>query len=105
MNETFISFSMLIGSIRWVSGVPAGGVLSDVKVGHLLGVTHNEILAYLHLFSHQGLEDLIGLIRIRDIDLAEDPVLRVHGRVPELVGVHLTKTLVPLDRNALVAKF
>src|SRR5208283_6236297 len=96
MNEVFISCSMLIGSVRWVSGPPAGGT-SDVKVRHLLCMAHDEILPYLHILAHQGLEHLVRFVRVLDRDLEEDPVLGVHGRVPELLGVHLAKTLVPLD--------
>src|SRR4030043_2152649 len=103
MYEVFISCSMLMGTIRWVRGPPAGGASSDVKVGHLPGMTDNEILPYFHIFSPQRLEDLVGFHGILDIDLLEDPVLGIHGGVPELVCIHLTKTLVPLDGDSFLA--
>jgi len=79
----------------------AGKGASDVKVCHLLRMADDEVFPDLNVFSHQCLEDLIGFHRILDIYLPEDPVLGIHGGFPELVGVHLTQTLVALDRNAL----
>ena len=62
----------------------------------------DEILPGFNILAHQGLEDLICLHGVLDRDLLEDPLLRVHGRIPELLGVHLPKTLVPLDRDPLL---
>ena len=43
------------------------------------------------------IEHLIGLDRIFDTHLQHRPALRIHRRLPELFGIHLSKTFVPLD--------
>ena len=55
----------------------------------------------LDVLAHQDREDLVGLGRVLDRDLEQDPAGRVHRGVPQLVGIHLTEALVALDRVLL----
>src|SRR3990170_4762034 len=57
--------------------------------------------ARLDLVSHEDGEYLIGLDHVLDRDLEEGPLLRAHGRLPELVRVHFTQAFIPLDRKPL----
>src|SRR5450759_826150 len=70
---------------------------SDVKVAHLAGLGLDEVLAGLHPLAHQHREDLVRDGRVLDLHFEQRPGLRVHRRVPELVGVHLAQTLEALD--------
>src|SRR5438132_14322057 len=69
----------------------------DVQVAHGLGVRLDESLAGIDVVAHQNVEDLVGLDRIFDLDAEQHAVLRVHGGLPELLGIHLTETLVASD--------
>src|SRR3989475_10495617 len=69
----------------------------DVQVAHGLGVRLDETLAWIHFGAHQDVENLVRLDHILDLDPQQHSVLRIHGRVPELLGVHLTETLVASD--------
>ena len=69
----------------------------DVQVAHGLGVRLDESLAGIDVGAHQHVEDLVRLDRIFDLDAEQHPVLWVHGRFPQLVGVHLTETFVAGD--------
>src|ERR1700687_867373 len=72
---------------------PAEGRL-DVQVAHGLGVRLDEAFAWIHFGAHQDVEDLVGLDRVFDLDPQQHAVLRIHGGLPELLGIHLTETLV-----------
>src|SRR5438477_4066927 len=69
----------------------------DVQVAHGFGVRLDEAFARIHLGAHQDVEDLVGLDGILDLDSEEHAVLRVHGGLPELLGIHLAETLVARD--------
>src|SRR5256885_2401051 len=69
----------------------------DVQVAHGLGVRLDESLAGIDVGAHQDIEDLVRFDRIFDLDAEQHPVLWVHGRFPQLVGVHFTETLVAGD--------
>ena len=47
--------------------------------------------------AHQNVELPVSRNVVIDIDLDQSPGLRIHGRIPELVSVHFTQTLVSLD--------
>jgi hypothetical protein len=64
----------------------------------VLGPLDEELLARRHVRAHQQVEHLRRLLRVLDPHPAQRPVLRVHGGVRELVGVHLPESLVALDR-------
>src|SRR5439155_7152508 len=67
------------------------GTISDVEVAHALGVGLDELLARFHIRAHQLLEDVVDLGGVLDVYAQERAGVRVHGRVPELVCVHLTE--------------
>lgn len=62
----------------------------------------DELSAWLHIITHQHGEDLISLGSVLDRHLFEQTGLRIHGRLPQLVGVHLTQTFVALCMQGLV---
>ena len=75
----------------------------DVGVG---GILLDELATGLYVVAHQHGEDLVGLGGVLDGDLLQQTVLGIHGGLPELLGVHLTKTFVALcvqGRSVLVA--
>src|SRR3989304_10600767 len=53
--------------------------------------------ARLHLLTHQYSENLIGEDGVIHVYLKERALLRIHRRLPELIGVHLSQTLKALD--------
>src|SRR5258708_39655473 len=66
---------------------------SDVEEPDVLGVTGDERATCLHVLAHQHGEQLVGLGRVVERDLAQDPLGGVHGGLPQLVGVHLAEAL------------
>ncbi len=50
--------------------------------------------ARFHLVAHQDGKGFIGLFGILNGDLNDDAVIGVHGGLPQLFGVHLTKALI-----------
>src|SRR5262245_44123216 len=74
-----------------------GGARSHVQVGDFERVLLDELPARLDLVAHQDGEDRVRRDRVLDAHLEELAGLRVHGRLPELLGVHLPKALVALD--------
>src|SRR5204862_4185120 len=78
------------------------GRRSHVQVAHELRVLFDESAPRLHLIPHQRLEQLRGLHRVFHRDLEERALRRVHGGVPELIGVHLAESLVALDHDVAV---
>src|SRR5438876_974139 len=69
----------------------------NVQVAHGLGVRLDESFAGIDVGTHQDVEDLVRLDRVFDLDAEQHPVLWVHGRFPQLVGVHLAETFVAGD--------
>ncbi len=47
--------------------------------------------------AHKHIEDFVGFSRVVDGNLLENAARRIHGRLPELFGVHFTETFVTLD--------
>src|SRR5688572_4416613 len=72
----------------------------DVEVSYVFGVLLDKLAARLHVVAHQRLEQLVRFCVILHVDLQDRAALRVHRRLPELVGVHLSQTLVALDVDA-----
>ena len=58
----------------------------------------DELLARRHVVAHQQIEHLLGRLQVGEVDPAQGAVPRIHRRLRQLVGVHLTETLVALDR-------
>src|SRR5512136_388702 len=72
---------------------------SDVEVPDVERVFLDELAPRLDLVTHQGREHQVGLGVVLGANLQQRPGLRLHRRGPELVGVHLAKALVPVDRD------
>src|SRR6266550_1832059 len=83
------SSAIFMGTLDW-------GRL-DVQVAHGLCVRLDEALARIDVVAHQDVEDFVRLDRIFDLDPQQHSILWVHRRVPELLRVHLTETLVAGD--------
>ena len=64
----------------------------------------DELAAWLHIIAHEHREYLVSLGCILDSNLLEQTCLRVHGCLPKLLWVHLTKTFIALcvDRLAVL---
>src|SRR5260370_35138032 len=62
------------------------------------GTRGDELTARADLASHEQIEDPGRVFGVLDADATQNPVLGVHGGLGQLVGVHLTEALVPLDR-------
>src|SRR3954463_3587363 len=67
------------------------GCSSDVEEANVLGVSLDEGAALLDVFAHQDGEDLVRVRGVVERHLGQDAVVGVHGRLPELVGVHLSE--------------
>src|ERR1700694_4953529 len=65
----------------------------NVEVADALGVRLDELLARFHVRSHQLLERVVDRGCILDLDLEQHAALRVHGRLPQLLSIHLAETL------------
>src|SRR5271167_2319422 len=66
---------------------------SDVQEPDVLGVAGDERAACLDVLAHQHAEQLVGLGRVVQGDLPEDPGRWVHGGFPQLIRVHLAEAL------------
>src|SRR6185436_18608876 len=111
MYERFISSSMLIGMrlpvgvVMYLSGGPDASQARGlhVEVSHVEGVVFDELATRLDLITHKGGEHLVSLGVVLGADLQQGTVLRIHRRRPQRVRVHLAKTLVAIDGDALAA--
>ena len=74
---------------------------SDVQEADVGGVALDEGAPLLDVVTHEDREGLVGVGRLIERDLLEDPGRGVHGRLPQLVVVHLAQTLVALDPAVL----
>src|SRR5688500_2590287 len=97
---------MTTGSTRSIA-VATSGQTTCWAVLHVkerfLGVLLDEVPAGLDVLAHEDGEHAVGLDGILQLDSLEDPALRVHGRLPQLLGFHLRKSLEPLDVHLLLA--
>src|SRR5579871_5216842 len=66
---------------------------SDVQEPDVLGVAGDERAARLDVLAHQHAEQLVGLGRVVERDLEQEPLRRVHRGLPQLLGVHLAQAL------------
>src|SRR5580704_10492138 len=74
---------------------------SDVEIRHRQRILLDELTPRLDLIAHQRGEDLIRRYRVLDAHLQQPPRLRIDRGLPELLGIHLTQSLVALYRLAL----
>src|SRR5919112_4761202 len=63
----------------------------DVEEPDVLRVALDERPALLDVLAHQHGEHLVGLRRVLEGDLQQEPVVGVHRGLPQLVGVHLAE--------------
>src|SRR5258708_37322843 len=73
----------------------------DVEVLDVLGVRLNELLARLHVGTHQLFKRVVDSGDVINCHLKEDTALGVHGRFPQLFGVHLAETFHPRSLSPL----
>src|SRR2546425_1644082 len=90
------------GRDSWAS---SGMVLLDVQVHDFLRVLLDVLPAGLDGLPHEDREQGIGGRGVLDRDLLQQAARRIHRRLPELVGVHLSKAFVPLVHDPFVAEF
>ena len=65
-------------------------------------VALDEFAAGANVLTHEHGEDAVSLGGVLDVDLLEQTVLRIHGCLPELLGIHLTQTFVALCDDVLL---
>src|SRR4051794_9496444 len=63
----------------------------DVEETDVPGVADDEAAARLHVLAHQYREQLVCRRRVVERDEAQDAVRGIHGRLPQLLGVHLAE--------------
>src|SRR3954469_2228262 len=98
---------MSTGSMRSPSGGKVSVILFqpyewlklalNIKEAHVFGVAGDEAAPRLDVLAHQNREQLIRRGSIIQSDLTQDSHRRIHRGLPQLLGVHLAETLVPLD--------
>ena len=76
-----VAFHVLGRPVYWYGIIIASGLL----------------LSGLHLLPHEDGEDLVSGHGVVQSDAAQRALLRVHGGLPQLVGVHLAQTLKAAD--------
>src|SRR4029079_7842099 len=76
----------------------------DIEKTHVLSVLLDDLAPRLDLIPHQHGEDAVGHRGVLHLDTHEHAAGGVHGRVPELGGVHLAETLEARDLNALLGE-
>ena len=57
----------------------------------------NKLFARGDFVAHEHCKDLIGSLRVLNTDEFHASVHRIHRGLPELLGIHFSQTLVPLD--------
>src|SRR5271166_4184330 len=90
-SVTSVTFSQSFNST--VETAAGHAALSDVQEPDVLRVTGDERAARLDVLAHQHAEQLVGLGRVVQRDLEQDPLRRVHRGGPQFLGVHLAQTL------------
>ena len=64
------------------------------------GILLDELAARFYVVTHEHREDLVGFGCILYCHLLQEAALRIHCRLPQLLGVHLTKSFVALGMDA-----
>src|ERR1700757_747603 len=109
---------MSTGSMRSPASSPGGSVVSviyssfakglrrsdpsDVQEANVLGIAGDKASACIDVLAHQDGEQLVGGRRVVQGDLTQHPHGGVHRGLPQLLGVHLTQTLIALDAVFLI---
>ena len=66
-------------------------------------VLFDEFAAALDVFAHQRGENLFALDGVFKAYLEQRALLGVHGRLGELLGIHLAQAFITLDGRVLLA--
>src|SRR6476620_7691986 len=121
MYERFISSSMLTGIFKAANSIK-GGLLTtdyrlrtepratrlqsvvcrprsvlDVKILDVQRIAFDELPARLDLIAHQRGEHQVRFRVVFGLHLQQRPLLRLHRRRPELIGVTIAEDLVTVD--------
>src|ERR1044071_9255786 len=73
----------------------------DVEVADVERVFFDELAARLDEVAHQLGEDAVGGLHLLDLHLEQVALGGIHCRLPQLLGVHLSQSLVALDLQSL----
>src|SRR2546426_6666454 len=106
MKEDCISSSMTTCSTRSTDSANVDCLPRTTRLRvdeRFLRVLLDELPARLHVLAHEDAEHAVGLCGVLQRDLLQHPGLRVHRRIPELLGIHLAEPLESLDLELLVA--
>ena len=79
-----------------------GGFL-HVEFFDVAGVSGYELLAGLHVITHEGADGVVCLEGIGDVYPEHGALFRVHGGFPELFRVHFAQPLVALHMHIALA--
>src|SRR6266516_650338 len=104
MYERSISCSIGWRVTRRVGSWASSGIVRplDVQVHDFLRVLLDVLAPWLDRLSHEDGEQSVRGQGVVDRDLFQDAPRWAPGRLPQLVGVHLSEAFVPLVRDALV---
>src|SRR4051794_14465526 len=69
----------------------------NVKEADVSRVTCDEAAPCLDVLAHQDREQFVGRGGVVEGDAAQHPGTRIHGGLPQLLGIHFAEALVPLD--------
>src|SRR4051794_8219101 len=89
--------------VTWSPIAVAAEWFLDVEIGDAEGIVLDELAARFDDVAHEAGEDLVGDVRLCDLDPQQRPVAWIKRRFPQLLGVHFAEALVALDRQALAA--
>ena len=103
-NETLRTVMIAAGASKAADGVVK--VMPRLPRGwnvHVSGLHVWGCLLYTsrHVVAHQHRENPVRLGGALDVHFAQNARLRRHGRFPQLFGIHLSQTFVPLYVSAL----
>src|SRR5207247_8573865 len=87
----------------WLCGDRTHSSISlHIQIPHFERVLLDEVAPRPHLIAHEDREDFLHAGEVLELDLQQGAGFRVHRGLPELLGVHFPKTLVPLQPDPLL---
>src|SRR5581483_2846691 len=84
-------------------GASGSTVTLHVEIANAARVGLNETLTRRHTLPHEHVEHLVRLHSVVDVDTEDRARGRIHCRIPELLRVHLAKSLVSVHIGLAVA--
>src|SRR5437667_1998157 len=82
--------------------VPESVTRSDVQIRYIKRVFLNEFPSRFNCVAHEDREHRVGASGTVPRHLPQRARFGLHCRFPELLGIHLTKTLVALERRPML---